>query len=91
MPLRAFNVLNFERVEYKDRKGETRFTFQMNHDAFAILSMGFTGQKAMEWKLDFLRAFRALERELAIQKEREAAALYTLRPRWKYIVEHPDL
>ncbi|MDR1349791.1 MAG: Rha family transcriptional regulator [Zoogloeaceae bacterium] len=90
LPVEAFNVLNFERVEYKDKKGEMRLMFQINHDAFAVLAMGFTGKEALAWKLDFLNAFRQMERELAALKEREAAALYAIRPRWQPIVAHPD-
>lgn len=91
LPVEAFNVLNFERVEYKDKKGETRFTFHLNRDAFYVLAMGFTGKEALRWKLDFLAAFRQMERELAAVKERESAALYAIRPRWKPIAEHPDM
>jgi Rha family phage regulatory protein len=50
LPVDAFDVLNFERVEYKDKKGETRFMFHLNRDAFAVLTMGFTGKQALRWK-----------------------------------------
>jgi hypothetical protein len=53
--------------------------------------MSFTGEQAMRWKWDFLKAFRAMERELAALKEREARALYALRPRWQPIVLNPGM
>jgi Rha family phage regulatory protein len=87
----VFNLLNFERVEYRDAKGEQRPVYRLTHDGFALLVMGFTGKVAALWKIRFLAAFRALERELAVLKERESTALYSLRPRWKAIVDHPDL
>lgn len=91
LPLEAFNALNFERVEYLDRKGEKRFMFHLSHDAFAVLAMGFTGKEALTWKIDFLTAFRDMERQIAAHREREANALYAIRPRWRAIVDHPEL
>ena len=70
--IEAFNVLNFERVAYKDKKGETRLMFHLNHDAFALLVMGFTGEKAFAWKWKFIESFRAMEAELMALKDREA-------------------
>ncbi|MBP8276367.1 MAG: Rha family transcriptional regulator [Propionivibrio sp.] len=91
LPVEVSNVLNFERVEYKDKKGETRLMFNLSHDAFAILAMGFTGREALAWKVKFLAAFRDMERQIAALKEREANALYAIRPRWKPIAAHPEL
>ena len=39
-------------------------TFDMDRDGFSVLCMGFTGTKALKWKLDFVRAFTAMETEL---------------------------
>lgn len=36
----------------------------MTRDGFALVVMGFTGRKAMEWKIRFLEAFNAMEAEL---------------------------
>lgn len=36
----------------------------MNRDGFSLLVMGFTGAKALEWKLKYIEAFNAMEREL---------------------------
>ncbi|MDR1424276.1 MAG: Rha family transcriptional regulator [Azoarcus sp.] len=76
---------------YTTERGRSYRAWRITHNGFALLTMGFTGKQALRWKLDFLAAFRALERELAILKERESLALYNLRPRWKAIVERPDL
>lgn len=59
-----FNQSNFGLVEYIDAKGEYRPMYEMTHDGFAILVMGFTGQKAMAWKERFIAAFNELERQL---------------------------
>lgn len=87
LPAEAFDVLNFERVEYKDRKGETRFMFHLSHDAFAILAMGFTGREALAWKVKFLAAFRAQERALAQLTARYAHVVDVIRPSLRPTVE----
>jgi Rha family phage regulatory protein len=53
--------LNFERREYVDDRGKTWPMFEMNRDGFSLLAMGFTGKKALEWKLKYLRAFSMME------------------------------
>lgn len=65
--------------------------YKMDREAFSILAGRFTGKMALRWQLDFYAAFRELERQLAAAKDREAAALYQLRPRWQPIVQHPTL
>ncbi|GHU37805.1 hypothetical protein AGMMS50256_36220 [Betaproteobacteria bacterium] len=52
-----------------------RPVFELTHDGFAIIAMSFTGEKAMRWKWDFLAAFRAMERQLADYRQREADEL----------------
>jgi Phage regulatory protein Rha (Phage_pRha) len=42
----------------------------MTRDGFAILAMGFTGAKAMQWKLKFLDAFNAMEQRLAKESDK---------------------
>lgn len=87
----AFIALNFERISYLDSRGRTKPMYKMTHDGFALLAMGFTGREALAWKVKFLAAFRDMERQLLAQQEREANALYQLRPRWQPIVQHPEL
>lgn len=83
----GLNALNFERVEYTDRKGETRFMCVMDRKAFSVLAMRFTGKKALVWRDDFYNAFEAMERALHAQSERRAAALARVRPHWITIEE----
>jgi phage regulator Rha-like protein len=75
---------------YTNKRGRSYRAWRITHDGFALLAMGFTGKEALRWKLDFLAAFREMERQLAAFKEREANALYALRPRWQPIVAHPE-
>ena len=36
----------------------------MNRDGFSLLCMGFTGKKALEWKLKYIDAFNQMEEKL---------------------------
>ncbi len=62
-----FNGRNFAPVEYRDAKGEKRPMIEMTRDGFTILVMGFTGPKAMKFKLAYIEAFNKMEQELSAQ------------------------
>lgn len=47
-----------------DAYGRMKRVYLMNRDGFSLLVMGFTGQKALEWKLKFLEAFNAMEKAI---------------------------
>lgn len=55
-----FNQLNFERVKYKDKKGEARPEYLLNRKSFALIAMGFTGEKAMVFKVAYIEAFETM-------------------------------
>ena len=38
--------------------------YYMNRDGFTLLAMGFTGKKAMEFKLQYIQAFNQMEQQL---------------------------
>lgn len=50
--------------ETTDSYGRTQKQFLMNRDGFTILTMGFTGQKAVEFKIKYIKAFNQMEEEL---------------------------
>jgi Rha family phage regulatory protein len=85
-PDEDFSRLNFEpRIyQYRTAKNQMREAplYHMTHDGFALLAMGFTGKQALQWKIDFLTAFRNMETALKQQTERRANALRFLRPHW---------
>lgn len=41
--------------------------YLMNRDGFMLLAMGFTGKKALEWKIKYIEAFNAMEKALKQQ------------------------
>lgn len=54
----------FERSEEPDAHGQLRPMYYMNRDGFTLLAMGFTGSKALEWKLKYIAAFNEMEKRL---------------------------
>lgn len=49
---------------YTDRTGRVLRCFDMTKDGFTLLAMGFTGAKALEFKLKYIAAFNEMERKL---------------------------
>lgn len=68
--IRAFNKdvpnfgLMFIESEYQDTYGRNQKEYLMNRDGFSLLCMGFTGKKALEWKLKYIEAFNKMEETL---------------------------
>lgn len=56
--------LMFEQTTYLDSYGRKQKQYLMNRDGFSLLAMGFTGKKALEWKLKYIDAFNRMESEL---------------------------
>ncbi|HEV7658837.1 MAG TPA: Rha family transcriptional regulator [Allosphingosinicella sp.] len=46
-------------------RGRSYRGYEMDRDGFSLLAMGFTGARALEWKLKFLEAFRRMEQALS--------------------------
>ncbi|WP_104722816.1 Rha family transcriptional regulator [Helicobacter mesocricetorum] len=62
-------IRNFaESYEYRKIegfKGVTKYPFyNLTRDGFSLLAMGFTGKKALQWKIAFLNAFNQMEQNL---------------------------
>ena len=55
----------FVSSNYIDEQGKSRVMFVMNRDGFSLLAMGFTGVKALEFKLAYINAFNEMERKLS--------------------------
>ena len=85
-PDKHFNGLNFQPVNYTDKKGEQRPMYKITKDGFFMLAMGFTGKKAFLWKIAFINAFNRMEQLLnqALVTEHHSmlADLYARHPQW---------
>ena len=61
-----------------NNRGKQYPEYLMTRDGFALLAMGFTGKKALEFKLKFIDAFNRMEQALSVpQIERDARWLET--------------
>lgn len=54
----------FRQTLAPDAQGIMRRSFDVTRDGFALLAMGFTGAKAIKFKLAYMQAFNAMERAL---------------------------
>lgn len=86
-PDEDFGRLNFQPSSYQNEQNKTQPMYHLTEEGFALLAMGFTGPKALQWKIDFLNAFRAMEAELKRRTERRAQALAFVRPYWPVILD----
>lgn len=53
----------FQKSTFENR-GKQYPMYLMNRDGFSLLVMGFTGAKALEWKLKYIDAFNEMEKQL---------------------------
>ena len=54
----------FSEITLPDKYGREQPAYLMNRDGFSLLAMGFTGKKALKFKLDFINAFNRMEEKL---------------------------
>lgn len=59
----------FHKSTYKvERNNKTYPMYYMNRDGFSLLVMGFTGKKALEWKIKYIEAFNQMESYINFRK-----------------------
>ncbi|MCT4461817.1 phage regulatory protein/antirepressor Ant [Lactiplantibacillus plantarum] len=57
----------FVEGSYKDKSGKSNPMYYMNRDGFAFIVMGFTGHKADNFKLQYIKAFNEMEDQVKFQ------------------------
>lgn len=60
----------FKATTYSSGTGKRYPMYLMNRDGFSLLTMGFTGTKALAWKVAYINAFNEMEKQL---KEKQQA------------------
>lgn len=71
----------FEISSYTEKQnGQEYPMYYMSRDGFTLLAMGFTGEKALDWKIRYINAFNAMEEML---KERSTQSWATARAQGK--------
>ncbi|EGK8159690.1 TPA: Rha family transcriptional regulator [Campylobacter coli] len=63
-PKDSFTDLNFKASKYIDSTGRILPCYKITRDGFSLLVMGFTGEKAYKWKIEFIKAFNEMEKRL---------------------------
>lgn len=58
-----------------ENRGKQYPMYLMNRDGFSLLTFGFTGDEALEWKLKYIQAFNAMEKQLAQRPQLSRAEL----------------
>jgi hypothetical protein len=57
--------LNFVTTTYINPQNDGEYKmYEMDRDSFTLLAMGFTGSKALQFKLQYIAAFNAMEQKL---------------------------
>lgn len=55
----------FQKTTYiHEQNGQEYPMYYITRDGFSLLAMGFTGQKALEWKVKYIEAFNYMEQQL---------------------------
>lgn len=54
----------FVEDSYLNSRNQQQPMYYMNRDGFTLLAMGFTGSKAMEFKLKYIDAFNKMEKQI---------------------------
>lgn len=71
----------FHLDSYKASNGKSNPRYLMNRDGFTLLVMGYTGEKAMKFKLAYIKQFNAMESTLQgkrIEREKGIAVRQSL-------------
>lgn len=76
-----FRVLNFVQSEYMNLQNHKQPMYLMTRDGFTLLAMGYTGEKAMQFKEAYIKQFNAMEELLKgklIEREKGIAVRQSL-------------
>lgn len=58
----------FVKGTYLNTQGHKQPMYYLNRDGFSLLVMGFTGEKALEWKFKYIEAFNKMEKYINFRK-----------------------
>ena len=64
--------------KYKDLSGKENIEYLLTRDGFVLLAMGFTGKKALEWKLKYIDAFNKMEEAIHKSLNSKDAAILAI-------------
>jgi Rha family phage regulatory protein len=72
LPQNGETLKMFFKSTYTEKQNNQTYPmYYMNRDGFSLLVMGFTGKKALEWKVKYIQAFNQMEK-LLTEKQTDA-------------------
>lgn len=80
--------LTYENKEIGQSERKTPF-YSINRDGFVLLAMGYTGQEALQFKINYINAFNAMEQHLLKTQAQQLKLLESLKNR--LVVLHPEM
>ena len=83
-----FRAANFGLSSYVNEQNKEFPMYEMTKDGFTFLVMGYTGQKAAEFKEAYINAFNAMEAELNSQQTKQLSAAESLLQSVQLLVAH---
>lgn len=72
-----------------ESRGKQYPEYLLTRDGFSLLVMGFTGAKALSWKLKYIEAFNKMEQAIK-EKTKPLSAMDQLRLQYQVIEEHEE-
>ncbi|HHX11580.1 MAG TPA: phage antirepressor Ant [Clostridiales bacterium] len=79
----------FIETEYQHEQNKQFYReYLLTRDGFSLLAMGFTGKKALEWKLKYIEVFSKMEQEL--REPRKLSAMEQLKLQYEVIGDHDE-
>ena len=78
----------FDETTYVNEQGKEQPMFFMNRDGFTLLAMGFSGERALKFKVDYINAFNKMEAELKSQQTKQLSAAESLLQSVQLLVAH---
>ena len=64
--------------KYLSPRGREETEYLLNRDGFSLVAMGFTGKKALEWKLKYIDAFNKMEEAIHKSLNSKDAAILAI-------------
>lgn len=94
-----FSHLNFKESAYRNAQGKKQPEFLLTKDGFTLLTMGYTGPKAMRFKVSYINRFNEMEqfihsRNIARLEYPELTSMIKLvydNPAWYYYSNEADM
>lgn len=82
----------FIESEYQDDQNKQKYKeYLLTRDGFSLLVMGFTGAKALEWKLKYIQAFNEMEKQFHQPKlSKELQAIFAIDAKQQEIESRVD-